>query len=126
MTISSFFSSVVQSTTSSYSHLLTTNHRYLVLLVVVLPILILSVTLLFYPLINALLLDPLRKVPGPFWARFSRLWYLGRILEGRFEKVNIDLHRKYGEYRRYLLFLWPVCQLLNLLLSWKNFTSTLI
>lgn len=40
--------------------------------------------------------DPLRTVPGPFWARFTRLWYLKAVIGGRFEHTNIDLHRKYG------------------------------
>ncbi|KAI1610627.1 cytochrome P450 oxidoreductase [Exophiala viscosa] len=40
--------------------------------------------------------DPLRDIPGPFWARFTRLWYLREIANGQFEKTNIALHRKYG------------------------------
>ncbi|KAJ4512475.1 hypothetical protein HRR83_006991 [Exophiala dermatitidis] len=40
--------------------------------------------------------DPLRDVPGPFWARFTRLWYLKEIAGGRFEKTNVQLHNKYG------------------------------
>lgn len=43
-----------------------------------------------------ILLDPLRHLPGPFIARFTRLWYLYQIHQGRFEQVNIELHRKYG------------------------------
>ncbi|TVY12611.1 Pisatin demethylase [Lachnellula arida] len=42
------------------------------------------------------LLDPLRHLPGPRIARFTRLWYLYQIYQGRFEQVNIELHRKYG------------------------------
>lgn len=41
--------------------------------------------------------DPLRSIPGPFLARFSRLWYLGAVHKGDFEKQNIKLHRKHGE-----------------------------
>jgi hypothetical protein len=41
-------------------------------------------------------LDPLRDQPGPVLARFSRLWYLRALLEGHFEKTNLDLHRKFG------------------------------
>ncbi|KAJ9641627.1 hypothetical protein H2204_002689 [Knufia peltigerae] len=40
--------------------------------------------------------DPLRDIPGPFTARFSRLWYLKEVASGRFEKTNIALHKKYG------------------------------
>jgi hypothetical protein len=43
-----------------------------------------------------LLFSPLRGVPGPFWARFSRLWYLHKVYNGDFEKTNIQLHEKYG------------------------------
>ncbi|KKA25196.1 Uncharacterized protein T310_0787 [Rasamsonia emersonii CBS 393.64] len=41
-------------------------------------------------------LSPLRNVPGPFLARFSRLWYLRQVLRGDWEKVDIELHRRYG------------------------------
>ncbi len=40
--------------------------------------------------------DPLRTVPGPFFARFTRLWYLRKVWRGDFEKTNIALHKKYG------------------------------
>jgi hypothetical protein len=40
---------------------------------------------------------PLRSVPGPFLARFSRLWYLRAVSKGNFEKTNIELHRKHGK-----------------------------
>ncbi|KAJ5268638.1 hypothetical protein N7505_004396 [Penicillium chrysogenum] len=43
-----------------------------------------------------LLLDPLRDIPGPLGARFSRIWYLRAISKGDFEKTNINLHRVYG------------------------------
>lgn len=42
------------------------------------------------------LLSPLRHVPGPTAARFSRYWYMNRVSEGRFHKVNIQLHREHG------------------------------
>jgi cytochrome P450 len=42
------------------------------------------------------LLSPLRSVPGPFWTRFTRLWYFNRLNQGHFEDDNIALHRKYG------------------------------
>jgi len=40
--------------------------------------------------------DPLRSIPGPFLARFSRLWYFLEIYKGSFEETNIELHRRYG------------------------------
>uniref|UniRef100_A0A093Y5K2 Pisatin demethylase n=1 Tax=Talaromyces marneffei PM1 TaxID=1077442 RepID=A0A093Y5K2_TALMA len=41
-------------------------------------------------------IDPLRDIDGPFIARFTRLWYLKKIFEGKFELVNVALHKKYG------------------------------
>ncbi|XWW95593.1 hypothetical protein V2A60_003558 [Cordyceps javanica] len=40
--------------------------------------------------------SPLRSIPGPFFARFTRLWYFVRVLKGHFEAENIALHRRYG------------------------------
>lgn len=44
--------------------------------------------------------DPLRSVPGPFWARFTRLWYLRQVARGDFEKTNVALHKKHGTFFR--------------------------
>ena len=43
-----------------------------------------------------ILTSPLRNVPGPFVARFTKLWYLAHVRRGRFEQENIALHRRYG------------------------------
>lgn len=40
--------------------------------------------------------DPLRDIPGPLLARFTRLWYFIEIYKGSFELTEIDLHKKYG------------------------------
>lgn len=40
--------------------------------------------------------DPLRSVPGPFLARFTRLWWFGALAREDFEKTNISLHKKHG------------------------------
>jgi hypothetical protein len=40
--------------------------------------------------------SPLRNLPGPFWARYTRFWYLRQVIQGDFEKKNIELHAKYG------------------------------
>lgn len=40
--------------------------------------------------------SPLRSIPGPFWARFTRLWFLQSLARGDFHQTNIELHRKYG------------------------------
>lgn len=42
------------------------------------------------------LLAPLRNIPGPFAARFTKLWYFGRVSKADFCHENIALHRKYG------------------------------
>lgn len=41
-------------------------------------------------------LSSLRSVPGPFLARFSRLWYLRNVYRGDFHTKNVALHRQYG------------------------------
>jgi len=45
----------------------------------------------------SVLFDPLKDVPGPFFARFTRFWELLRVHECAFEEVNIALHKRYGE-----------------------------
>ncbi|ORY15885.1 cytochrome P450 [Clohesyomyces aquaticus] len=39
-------------------------------------------------------------VPGPFLAKFSRLWYLNNVWRRDFHKTNIELHRLYGSLVR--------------------------
>ena len=46
-------------------------------------------------------LSPLRSIPGPLLARFTKLWVFVRVWQGSFEKDNIALHRKYGKVVRY-------------------------
>jgi hypothetical protein len=47
--------------------------------------------------IGKAILDPLRNIPGPFLARFTRLWYLKHVWGGKFEQANIELHKRFGE-----------------------------
>ncbi|TGO63717.1 hypothetical protein BCON_0011g00600 [Botryotinia convoluta] len=42
------------------------------------------------------IIDPLRHIPGPFLARFTRLWYCWEIYKGHFERTNQQLHTRYG------------------------------
>jgi hypothetical protein len=42
------------------------------------------------------ILDPLRHVPGPLVARFTRFWYLYKIAQGDFERTNLALHERFG------------------------------
>ena len=41
--------------------------------------------------------SPLRDVPGPFLARFTRLWELWAICKHENATLNIALHDKYGK-----------------------------
>lgn len=53
---------------------------------------------------------PLAKYPGPFLASVSRVWIAYRVIRGDMDKVQRDLHRRYGIY--YLVFiLLPVVPL---------------
>ncbi|KAJ5731666.1 uncharacterized protein N7483_006174 [Penicillium malachiteum] len=40
--------------------------------------------------------SPLKNIPGPFWTRFTSLWYFKQLYNGKFEHENIRLHQKYG------------------------------
>ncbi|OBT68006.1 hypothetical protein VE03_01548 [Pseudogymnoascus sp. 23342-1-I1] len=61
------------------------------------PIAICTVLILgILPRVLRALLSPVRQIPGPFLARFTRLWYFRQVLCGDFDQVNIQLHRRYG------------------------------
>ena len=40
---------------------------------------------------------PLRDIPGPWLAKFTRFWYAKAIGSRNFQKTNLDLHRQYGQ-----------------------------
>lgn len=40
--------------------------------------------------------NPLKSIPGPFLARFTRLWELHAVRKGDFEKTHYKLHERYG------------------------------
>lgn len=40
--------------------------------------------------------SPLRHLPGPFWARFTRFWLLSKVWDGRMHLLNIKLHQQHG------------------------------
>ena len=65
------------------------------------PLLIAVVALLLLfcllQILYSAITSPLRSIPGPFLARFTKLWYLWRVYNGHFEQENIELHRKYGK-----------------------------
>jgi hypothetical protein len=37
-----------------------------------------------------------QDIPGPFLARFSRLWYLRQVRKRNFQQTNLELHKLYG------------------------------
>lgn len=47
-----------------------------------------------------LIRDPLKDIPGPVLARFTRLWLLRQYVKGDFQKTNLDLHQKYGVFSK--------------------------
>jgi hypothetical protein len=51
---------------------------------------------IMFNLLRNFLGDPLKRIPGPFFARFSRLWLLAQYHKGNYHFTNIELHRKYG------------------------------
>lgn len=59
-------------------------------------ILLLPPVYIGYLLVFNYLLDPLRSVPGPFLARFTRWWYFFAVWKGDFERMNVELHKKHG------------------------------
>lgn len=44
--------------------------------------------------------DPLRRIPGPFIARFTNLWIVAQCRLLRRSQVVVNMHRKYGKFVR--------------------------
>ena len=44
--------------------------------------------------------DPLRSIPGPFIARFSRLWMVWHSWNGTMHRTMIECHARYGKLVR--------------------------
>jgi hypothetical protein len=42
-------------------------------------------------------LDPQRNVPGPFWARYTRLWLLKTMMSMQSREILQQQHEKYGQ-----------------------------
>jgi hypothetical protein len=55
------------------------------------------VSILFLRTLLRAFVTPLRNVPGPFLAKFSRFWKLREYYRGGFERTNIELHQRHGE-----------------------------
>ena len=43
---------------------------------------------------------PLRRFPGPIWARVSKFWHIGKLLSQPNFRVLDDLHQQYGDFVR--------------------------
>jgi len=43
---------------------------------------------------------PLSRIPGPFWAKISRFWYMQKIWTEDVEKYERALHAKHGSLIR--------------------------
>ena len=41
---------------------------------------------------------PYADIPGPFWAKASRLWLARQVFRGDIDKSQRALHQKYGAY----------------------------
>lgn len=44
--------------------------------------------------------DPLRSIPGPFWARWSPAWQVYWARSGSNHRKMIEMHEKYGRLVR--------------------------
>jgi hypothetical protein len=60
---------------------------------------VITISLLLYDTYRVVS-DPLRKIPGPFWARYTRLWEVYHVRKGHFHSLNVELHEKYGKLHR--------------------------
>ena len=49
-------------------------------------------------LLNVRYNTPLRQIPGPYLASFTRLWKVSTILTTRQEVVMMQLHKRHGNY----------------------------
>jgi hypothetical protein len=51
-------------------------------------------------IVYCIFLHPLRRVPGPFVAKFTQFWRLRKYAQGRWHEDIVDLHRFYGPVLR--------------------------
>lgn len=59
-----------------------------------------SVVLLITIIVYRRYFSPLRDIPGPFWASFSRLWHLSITIDGNQNEQLTQAHEKYGHFVR--------------------------
>lgn len=63
-------------------------------------VLILSAVAILTLILFVHLRDPLRSIPGPFFARWSPLWMVYHSRKGDMHRVMLDLHQKHGSLVR--------------------------
>jgi len=54
------------------------------------------IKLLFWVGFIASRLRPLSKIPGPWWARYTRFWLVKTLASGRSQHIFIDVNKEYG------------------------------
>ncbi|KAL4953679.1 cytochrome P450 [Aspergillus filifer] len=64
------------------------------------PLILLAIAVYALFLVTDYIRDPLKSVPGPIVARYTRLWWFFKVKQGDFHRENIYLHRKYGNVVR--------------------------
>lgn len=70
-------------------------------LVISWPVLIVAgLVLLVTVIIHRRHFSPLKDIPGPFWASFSRLWHIRITLDGNQNEQLTQAHEKYGHFVR--------------------------
>ena len=77
---------------------------------VILPCLLVIATAFVFLLLRSLkraYFSLLQSIPGPFFAKFTRIWYLRNVYGGEFETVNARLHEEYG------LSTFGICRFVN-------------
>jgi hypothetical protein len=88
----------------------------LLLAIIVLPVV--------YSVIRATL-SPLRSIPGPHLARYSRLWYLRAVRRRDFQETNVRLHEEHGKLpSHYFIRLRLIYEALSCALRRMNIPST--
>jgi hypothetical protein len=71
---------------------------------VILSLLIIGILALVSQAVYNRYFHPLRKIPGPFWASVSRVWWLLVATGGKQHKIHVACHEKYGSLPPFSLY----------------------